>query len=145
MTRKLGVLVFGILVCSLLAARAADDKAGAASNTMEGTWQLVQGKYGDAAEFASPPADTRRVKVINKSHFVWVEAGPKGEVRSMAGGPYTLKDGTYTEVIEFGTEGTAELNGKEQVFKITFKGDTYQQTGSLSNGFKIDEIWKRVK
>ncbi|HEV3164233.1 MAG TPA: hypothetical protein VGZ22_09405, partial [Isosphaeraceae bacterium] len=82
---------------------------------------------------------------INHTHFVWVAIDPAGgNVSSMAGGPYTFKDDTYTERLDFGID-IGELAGKDQVFKIKFKADTYEQIGSLSNGFKIDEIWKRVK
>jgi hypothetical protein len=146
MLKKTGILVVALLACTQIGTRAAEDKASAASNPMEGTWQLVSSKNGDATEYEKAPTDTKRLKIINKTHFVWVEVdAANGIVKSMAGGPYTLKDDTYSEKIEFGLEGIEDLRGKDQVFKIKLKDDTYEQVGALSNGFKIDEIWKKVK
>jgi hypothetical protein len=35
--------------------------------------------------------------------------------------------------------------GKEQTFQVEVDGDTMIQTGTLSNGQKLREVWKRVK
>ena len=35
--------------------------------------------------------------------------------------------------------------GKEQVFTISVEGDKLVQSGKLSDGQKIEEIWQRVK
>jgi hypothetical protein len=65
-----------------------------------------------------------------------------------AGGTYTLEGDTYKERVEFGRFGTPELQkvvGKEQTFQVEVDGDTMIQTGTLSNGQKLREVWKRVK
>ena len=67
------------------------------------------------------------------------------KIRNSAGGRYTLKGENYVETIEFGFERMTNFFGKEQKFTVKIDGDTLHQTGVLSNGNKLDEIWVRVK
>jgi hypothetical protein len=111
-----------------------------------GTWELVSMKYGDAKEFSDYPKDHRRLKMITATHFTWVDYDPKtGKVNSMAGGPYSLKEGAYTETVEFVGQGMESYLGKEQAFTIKIDGDKLTQSGQLSDKMKIEEIWQRVK
>jgi hypothetical protein len=56
-----------------------------------------------------------------------------------------LKDGAYTETIEFAGEGLDAYLGKPQVFTIKIDGDKLSQSGKLSDGTEIREIWQRLK
>jgi hypothetical protein len=38
----------------------------------------------------------------------------------------------------------AGLIGKDQSFTVKVDGDTFTQTGTLSNGKALSEIWKRL-
>jgi WD40 domain-containing protein len=114
--------------------------------TQVGTWQLVSYKYGDANEWSEPPAGQKRLKHLTATHFTWVAyESPGGKVQSMAGGPYTLRDGAYTETIEYAGEGMTDYLGKKQVFTIQVDGDKLRQSGKLSDGMKLEEVWQRVK
>jgi hypothetical protein len=116
-----------------------DDLAGS-------TWELVSYKYADATEWVNAPAGERKIKMITATHFVWfIYDTDTGEVRGSGGGTYTLAGATYTEMIEFGGGGRSELRGKKQVFTLDLKGDRLEQTGVLSTGFKIAEVWQRVR
>jgi hypothetical protein len=133
----LGVMVMSVAV---LAAAGARPNGGeeAARAKIEGTWELIH-----------EGQNLRQVKVINQDHFIWVAYDLESKVSLFsAGGPYTFKDGTYKEQVEFGRFGSPELQktvGKEQEFKVEFDGNTLTQTGTLTSAHPIREIWKRVK
>lgn len=111
-----------------------------------GTWRLVSTKYGDAKEFSDYPKEHQRLKMLTAMHFIWVDydAGTK-KIASSAGGPYSMREGVYTETIEFFGEGMETYLGKKQEFTIRIAGDKLFQSGKLSDGFKIEEVWQREK
>jgi hypothetical protein len=102
-----------------------------------GTWEHT---------FPADP-DRRQVKVINRTHFLWVTYNrPDGTPLVMAGGTYSIDDKNYKEKVEFGGPGLpAELVGKEQTFTADVVDGKWNLTGTLSNGIEINEIWNRVK
>jgi hypothetical protein len=98
-----------------------------------GTWEHT---FEDAPEL-------RQVKIINRTHFVWVTYNRQdGTPRSVGGGTYTIDEESYKEKFEF---GGADLVGKEQTFTAKFEEDKWQHSGKLSNGVDINEVWRKVK
>jgi hypothetical protein len=131
-----------VLIISLVA----QQPSGKGSGTHLGTWQLISSKYGDAKDFSDFPKEQRRVKLITATHFTWVQYDAANKkVESMAGGPYTLDGESYTETIEFVGEGMETYRGKKQPFTIKVDGDKLNQSGQLSDGLKIEEVWQRLK
>jgi hypothetical protein len=111
-----------------------------------GTWQPVSFKYGEASKWSDAPEDQRRIKLITDTHFTWVAYEvASGKAQSMAGGTYTLSEGAYTESIVYAGEGMTDYFGKKQSFTIRVEGDKLHQSGQLSDGTKIEEVWQRVK
>jgi hypothetical protein len=109
-----------------------------------GTWQLASAKYS-GQEFTIPTGE-RHVKIITPTHFVWVAYGKNNVITSSMGGSCSFKDGKYTEVAEFCLpEGMKDFVGKTQSFTVRVEGSKLYQSGKLSNGIKIDEVWERVK
>jgi hypothetical protein len=124
----------------LLAMRAADDKPQsdkAERGRLEGTWEHT---------FENAPQN-RQVKIINQTHFVWVTyVREDGWPLLLGGGTYTFDGKTYKEKYEFGGPGLpAELVGNEQTFTAELDGDRWAHAGTLSNDFRVREIWRRVK
>jgi hypothetical protein len=109
----------------------------AARGRLEGTWEHT---------FANAPQH-RQVKIINQTHFVWVTyVREDGKPLLLGGGTYTFDENTYKEKYEFGGPGLpAELVGKEQTFTVELDGDNWTHSGTLSNGFRVRELWRRVK
>ena len=68
----------------------------------------------------------------------------QGKVVQSAGGKYTLAGETYTEYLGFGLGMDQYLNTSPQ-FTIKVEGDMMFQTGLLTSGYRIEEIWKRIK
>jgi hypothetical protein len=111
-----------------------------------GTWQLVSFKYGEDGKWSDAPDGQRRIKHITETHFTWVEyEAATGKVLSLAGGKYSFSQGAYTESIEYAGEGMTDYFGKKQSFAIRVEGDKLHQSGQLSDGTKIEEVWQRVK
>ena len=112
-----------------------------------GTWRLVSTKYGDAKEFSDVSKDEPHIKMITPTHFIWVIHDPKTKLVSASmGGSYRLEGASYTETVEFYLpEGMKTYLGKDQLFTIKIEGDRLFQSGKLSDGQKIEEVWQRVK
>jgi hypothetical protein len=111
-----------------------------------GTWRLVSTKYGDAKEFSDVSNQEPHIKMLTADRFVWVIYDSKIKLisRSM-GGSYRLQGSSYTETVEFFLpQGMKVYLGKEQVFTIRVEGDRLFQSGKLSDGMNIEEIWQRV-
>jgi hypothetical protein len=110
-----------------------------------GTWQLGSGTYGGTS--ASLPKDERHVKIITATHFVWVAYDDKNRVISSSmGGSCILEGAKYTETVEFFMpESMRTYLGKKQEFTIRIEGDKLYQSGKLSDGMTIEEVWQRVK
>jgi type 1 glutamine amidotransferase len=120
--------------------------AAAEKPRIVGTWKLVSTKYGDAPEHTPYNGPSTRNKIINPTHFVWVEVEPSShKLLSSAGGKYILTGNSYTETIDFAGSGMEEYAGKPQKFTVRVEGDKLTQSGELSDGLKIEEVWERVK
>ena len=111
-----------------------------------GTWKLVSTKYGTATDFTKRGEESVRLKLITATHFTWVEVeNSSKKVVASAGGKYTMSGTTYTETIDFAGDGMEGFLGKPQKFTVKVDGDKLTQSGELSNGLKIEEIWERMK
>jgi hypothetical protein len=124
---------------ALMAASGGDElsKDKSERGPLEGTWEHT---FKDAPEH-------RQVKIINRSHFVWVTyVREDGRPLLLGGGTYSFDGKTYKEKYEFGGPGLpAELVGKEQTFTAKLDGDEWTHSGTLSNEFRVREIWRKVK
>jgi len=133
--------VLGLALAIGLAAQPDSTKS-----THLGTWELASLKYGDAQDFTGFPKSQRRLKFITPNHFTWVQYDTAGKkVQGVAGGSYTLAEDTYTETIEFVDDGMSSYLGGKHAFKIKIDGDKFFLSGQLSDGLKIEEIWRRIK
>jgi hypothetical protein len=111
-----------------------------------GTWRLISAKYGDAKEFSDVSNQGPHIKMLTADRFIWVIYDSKTKLVAMSmGGSYSLQGSNYRETIEFYLpEGMKVYLGKEQVFTIRVEGDRLFQSGKLSDGQNIEEIWQRV-
>ena len=134
------------LIVGFTAVSADKEKPAKVAAGLAGTWQLVSTKYGDAKEFTDYPADRVRLKLITATHFTWLDyPADSKKIASAAGGSYTLDADAYTESVEFVGEGMESYLGKKQTFKVKVEGDKLTQSGQLSDGLKIEEVWRRLK
>jgi len=148
MKKQFSVVLLTLIAISLLTTSAipgvtSESKKQAVS--VEGTWKLVSYKYGSAqSAFVDRSESLSRIKVINKTHFIWVDVDTSGKVIQSAGGKYTLTEDAYTEILEFGLGMDTYLKSSPQ-FTVKVEGDMLFQSGFLTSGYRIEEIWKRIK
>ena len=111
-------------------------KGQALAQQLQGTWEM----------FGSQPG-MRQIKLINAHHFTWVfYSRVTQRPVTVAGGRCSFDGDTYTEHVEFGSPGVQhQLVGHDQVFKVKLRGNRMIVTGTLSNGMKINEVWRRVE
>ena len=144
--KKTALILSAVVVLIFAVALVAQQQPAKGGSSHLGTWQLVSTKYGDAKEFSDYPKENRRLKMITASHFTWVDYDTKTKkISSSAGGPYSFRDGVYIETIEFVGDGMETYLSKKQEFTIRIDGDKLFQSGKLSDGLKIEEVWERVK
>ncbi len=126
----------------------ADDSTNGESpgSPLQGAWRLVAGKYGDATEFQKASPKETMIKLVTDTHFTWVRFDSETkEVSHAAGGKCTVSGDKYTEYIEYGVGAVMQLKGEKQTFTWKLEGDRWHQSGTLSNGAKLEEIFERVK
>ncbi|MEN7551386.1 hypothetical protein AAG747_25950 [Rapidithrix thailandica] len=124
-----------------------------------GTWELVSFKYGEEQSFSPRPDFIGYRKLITPTHFVYVsfEEG-KEAIDYAGGGTFTLKDGIYTEHIEFYYPGDSKLLGSAMPFQCKIQDKRWHHSGyiierefDIDKGVykvvkrqRIEEIWQRV-
>src|SRR5215469_14588035 len=129
-----------ILLATLLCAIVFPDRTawGGPENKIEGHWELVSGE--------TLPSGWKEIKLISGGHFIWVAYDTqKRKTAYTGGGTYKIEGDHYTEHVEFMTVDDSEaLIGKDQPFTIKREGNSLVVTGTLSNGEKLTETWKRA-
>jgi hypothetical protein len=110
----------------------------AKKHQLDGVWELASGQ--------PLPKGARDIKILSAGHvmFVAYDTGT-GKPLYTGGGTYILNGSSYTEHMDFASDVIAAgLVGKDQQFTVEVDGDTFTQTGTLSNGKPLSEVWKRV-
>jgi hypothetical protein len=131
--------------CSLRGAVAEEPKAvSAIPNELVGTWKLVSGKYGGTESTLPKKATT--LKHMTATHYMWVTYDKTGQVTRTGGGPYMFKGGVLDSTSEYGLGRDFEaIKGKAQSYKCNVKGNKWYQTGTLSTGQTLEEVWERIE
>ncbi len=113
------------------------------ANKILGTWELVSYKYGEGKETVYP-AELKAIKLITPTHFTWIHYRTKDNiVYDSAGGAYVFDGVNYTENVDYGGRGMVPWFGKSQ-FKIKIEGNQMFLSGTLADGYKIEEVWKKL-
>lgn len=114
--------------------------------TLNGVWKLISYKYGTTeSEFINVSESTPHIELITDSYFTWTIFDKNTKrVLSSAGGKCNFDGNLFNVSVDFGL-GMDPYLGKQQTYKISFGGDIYFLSGFLTEGYKIEEIWQRVK
>jgi hypothetical protein len=115
-------------------------------NRLIGTWELLSETKIDGNDTTYHAADknNRMIKIINKTHFAFLNHDLKQGKDSVkvfvaGGGNYTLKEGQYTEHLEYCNYREWENNVFD--FKVEIKNDTLVQQGvEKVEGIGVDRI-----
>jgi hypothetical protein len=105
---------------------------------LDGAWELLSGQ--------PLPKGARDIKILSGGHFIFAAYDIRtGKPLYSAGGTYILNGRSYIEHMDFASDMIAAgLIGKDQAFAVEIDGDTFVQTGTLTNGKLLSERWKRV-
>ena len=108
-----------------------------------GTWKLISYHYGDREKVDSL-GNYNAIELITPGHFTWVHYSSDNKtVFDSAGGTYVFDGENWTVNVEYGGKGMIPYIVKT-TYKIKFKGDQMFLSGSLSDGYKIEEVWKKL-
>jgi hypothetical protein len=135
MRRALPVLVTTLLLSVI--AFPSGTAWGSTGDKIEGHWELVSGQ--------NLPPGWKEIKLISGGHFVWViYDAQKKKSAYTGGGTYKVDGDHYTEHLDFMTvPGADALIDKDQPFTLKLEGNSLVITGTLSDGEKLNETWKR--
>ena len=132
------LLVSAIALAAMSLARSQTRSNNATRSQLDGPWELVSGQQ--------LPKGVKDIKIISRGHFIFVAYDTeKGKPLYTGGGTFILNGSSYNEHIDFASdEISAGLVGKNQQFTVSMDDDTFTQTGILSNGNRLSEVWKRM-
>ncbi|GAB3998369.1 hypothetical protein GCM10028807_45870 [Spirosoma daeguense] len=112
---------------------------------LTGLWRIT-GRANDAGQITTMQRGPRKtLKMLTGSRFQWIAINPQTKQFSgTGGGTYTLKDGKYTETIDFFSRDNSRV-GKSLTFDAKVSGDQWNHSGESSTGGKVNEVWSREK
>lgn len=112
---------------------------------LAGLWRIT-GREGENGQVnAMQRGDRKTLKLLTGTRFQWAAINPKTKQFSgTGGGTYILKDGKYTETIDFFSRDNARV-GRSLSFDCDLSGDTWRHRGQSSTGGKVSEVWSREK
>jgi hypothetical protein len=134
------VIVLVSIVCLTLSCSSVRE-----TTTLEGTWQMVSGRYETPTNIVICDKDTRLCyKLIGEHHFSVVEMYrlKPDSAFFAAVGRFELKDSLYTEILE--GCNNPNMVGDENVFESTLTGNTWRIYRKTNDSI-LDETWTRVK
>lgn len=116
-----------------------------AQTPLAGLWRIT-GRANDAGQVTTMQRGARKtLKLLTASRFQWAAINPQTKQFSgTGGGSYVLKDGKYTETIDFFSRDNGRV-GRSLTFEAGISGTEWRHTGQSSTGGKVDEVWSREK
>ena len=117
-------------------------KVDEASESLAGNWRIT-GREQSGTMTPIKPAARKTIKILSETRFQWAAINMEtGEFFGTGGGRYTVKDGTYTEHIEFFSRDASRV-GASLSFKADINNGEWHHSGLSSKGEKIHEVWSR--
>ena len=95
---------------------------------------------------SEPKGEATTLKHVTPTRYMWVTFDKDGQVTRTQGGPYVFDGGVLKSTPEYGLGREFEaIQGKQQLFKVKFDGNRWTQSGTLSTGTTLEEVWERVE
>lgn len=109
---------------------------------LAGAWRITD-RMRNGAMQAMRQGPRKTIKMITGTRFQWAAFNPETKQFSgTGGGRVTLKDGVYTEHIEFFSRNPDRV-GADLSFDYKVDGIKWDHSGMSSSGSPIREIWTR--
>ncbi|MFN8354423.1 MAG: membrane or secreted protein [Spirosomataceae bacterium] len=112
-------------------------------SVMTGAWR-IRAREGNNGEMTPMQRGSRKtIKMLSGTRFQW--AAINAETKQFfgtGGGTYTIKDGKYTETLEFFSRDNSRV-GMALTFDWALEGGDWKHAGKSSTGGKVNEIWAK--
>lgn len=114
-----------------------------AQTPLAGLWRIT-GRLGDDGQINAMQRGPRKtLKLLTGTRFQWAAINPQTKLfAGSGGGTYTLKDGKYTETIDFFSRDNSRV-GKSLTFDAEIKGTDWFHRGQSSTGGRVSEVWSK--
>ncbi len=112
------------------------------SNSFKGTWQYDGGIYDGKSQAASADFKMQRTYTEDKYEAFMLEDsnGPQ----KYGSGSYKIKGDSFLVTSEYSSQ-PSQLVGKTIAYKFKINNDKLTINGTLPNGMKVEEYWKKIK
>ena len=113
-----------------------------ATGDLAGAWRITD-RMRNGVMQAMRQGPRKTIKMITGTRFQWAAYNPQtNQFSGTGGGTIVLKDGKYTENIEFFSRNKDRV-GAELSFDYAVNGIKWDHQGLSSSGNPIHEIWTR--
>jgi hypothetical protein len=110
-----------------------------------GGWQITQRATPTGDMQPMKRGARKTLKVLTGTRFQWIAMNTEtGEFSGTGGGTYTLKDGVYTEQIEFFSRDNDRV-GASLSFDAEVNNTDWIHSGKSSKGQPIKEVWSKIE
>lgn len=115
------------------------------SGPLTGLWRIT-GRANEAGQLTTMQRGARKtLKLLTGNRFQWVAINPETrQFSGTGGGTYSLKDGKYTETIDFFSRDNSRV-GRSLTFEASVSPNEWRHSGRSSTGGRVDEVWSREK
>ena len=111
--------------------------------TMNAIWRISAREGADFKMQTILKGSRKTLKILSGSHFQWAAFNTDThQFFGTGGGTYTLKDGKYTENIEFFSRDNKRV-GAYLTFDHIMNGKNWVHAGQSSTGTRVNEIWEK--
>ena len=112
---------------------------------MNATWRIRAREGADFKMQAMLKGPRKTLKILSGGRFQWAAFNTDThQFFGTGGGTYTLKDGKYTENIEFFSLDNKRV-GASLTFDCVINGKDWTHAGQSSTGTRVHEIWEKEK
>lgn len=117
----------------------------ATTKSLVGTWKLVSAIYGGRQQNTLTGVGTT-LKHMTPTHYTFVTYKMDGQVVRIGGGRYTFNGKVLESTPEYGVgDDIKSRKGKSHTFVCRIEGRKLYQSGALSTGLSLEEVWELVE
>jgi hypothetical protein len=110
---------------------------------MNATWRIRAREGADFKMQTILRGSRKTLKILSGSRFQWAAFNTDThQFFGTGGGTYTVKDGKYTENIEFFSRDNNRV-GASLTFDCVVNGKDWTHAGQSSTGTRVHEIWEK--
>ncbi len=114
-------------------------------DALSGNWRISARAAQDGQMTEMKRTARKTLKICSETRFQWFAINPDTkEFFGTGGGTYKLKDGKYTEILEFFSRDNSRV-GASLTFDAKVEGDKWHHSGKSSKGDPVNEVWGKEK